>query len=132
VRPKRRTLAVTVQHYAQLNIATPFDRQFPLVMRPFGTVRPDPRRVLALVCAELGLSPGEVASRRQLPAFRLARAVTVQCGLASGLSGADIGAVLGLTQQAVSWTARNVQRPQGICERVLEQLRREAYARVGL
>lgn len=132
VRPKRRPLAATVQHYAQLNIATPFERQFPLVMRPFGTVRPDPRRVLALVCAELGLSPSEVASRRQLPAFRQARAATVQCGLASGLSGADVGAVLGLTQQAVSWVARNSKRPQAICERVLEQLRREAYAHTAL
>jgi REP element-mobilizing transposase RayT len=132
VRPKRRTLAAAVQRYAQLNIATPFDRQFPLVMRPFGPVRPDPRRVLALVCAELGLSPAEVASRRQLPAFRLARAATVQCGLASGLSGADIASVLGLTQQAVSWTARNVKRPPNICERVLEQLRSEVRAHLDL
>ena len=127
-RPNRRAIVKALQPYGQINLATPFDRQFPLVIRPFGRVRPDPRRVVELVCAAVGIAPVEVMSRRRWKPLMVARAAVVHCGLAAGVSGADIGSVLGVTQQAISWTARNVAPPRELCERVFEQLLREARA----
>ncbi|MEO8845826.1 MAG: transposase [Kofleriaceae bacterium] len=124
-RPNPKKLTRAVEHYGQINVATPFDRQIPLVIRPFGRIRPDPHRVVELVCAALGQHPSEVASRRRKYSLRQARVAIVHCGLAVGLTGADVGAVLGVTQQAVSWIARNRTRPQELCERVFDQLRRE-------
>jgi REP element-mobilizing transposase RayT len=124
-RPTAKKLTQVLGRHGRINIATPFDRQFPLVIRPFGRVRPAPHRVVELVCAALGETPAEVASRRRTPRLRHARVAIVHCGLAVGLTGADLGAVLGLSQQAISWTARNATRPTEICESVFDQLRRE-------
>ncbi|HET9992874.1 MAG TPA: hypothetical protein VFQ65_30270 [Kofleriaceae bacterium] len=131
-RPARRRLVTAVQRYGQLNIATPFDRQFPLVMRPFGRVRPDPKHLFELVCADLSVAPNEVASRRRARRLLEARAAMVHCGLACGLTGADISAVLGVTQQSVSWTARYGRRPEETCKRIFEQLRGEAWMELTL
>ncbi|MEO8554705.1 MAG: hypothetical protein ABI678_32230, partial [Kofleriaceae bacterium] len=83
------------------------------------------RRVLDLVCAAVAVEPSEVASRRRNRTLVTARVATVHCGLAAGLTGADIASVLGVTQQAVSWMAHNQQRPMWICEGVYAQLKKE-------
>jgi hypothetical protein len=124
-RPKPRQLARSLVRIGQINLATPFDRQIPLVIRPFGRVRPNPQRVVELVCAALGERPAEVASKRREPRLAHARAAIVHCGLAAGISGADLGSVLGVSQQAISKTAHTVPPPRELCDSVLDQLRRE-------
>ncbi len=127
-RPSRSRVALEARRRGPINIATPFDRQVPLVIRPFGRIVPDARRVLDLVCAGTGLAPTEVASRRRNPTLHIARVAVIHCGLAAGVTSADLAAVLGVSRQAISKNAHRAQRPQPLCDSVLDQLRREAWA----
>lgn len=113
------------QHLGQINAATPFERQVPLVIRPFGRIRPDPRRVVELASAMFGLDAGRVASRSRDKQLRAARVAAIHSGVAVGLSGADMAAALGVSQQTVSRTVRWAQRPPDVCERIHAQLLRE-------
>ena len=131
-RPAARRLARSIVQIGQINVATPFDRQIPLVIRPFGHIRPSPHRVVELVCAALGQEPTAVASKRRNPNLVKARAAIVHCGLAAGISGADLGSVLGVSQQAISWTAHHVVAPRTVCESVFDQLRREVRMEMAL
>jgi DNA-binding transcriptional regulator LsrR (DeoR family) len=88
-------------------------------------VRPDPRRIVQLVGASLGLHAEEITSRRRNRSIRAARIAVVHTALATGLTGSDVAATLGISQQAVSAMARNAKRPPDICERVFDQLERE-------
>ncbi len=78
----------------------------PLVMRPFGHIRPDPRRIVELVAGMFGVPLAIVCSRQRNPAALAARRVAVHCGVAMGLSGADLASALGLSPQAVSKISR--------------------------
>jgi hypothetical protein len=124
-RPRPEPINRALQRHGVINTATPFDRQFPLVARAFARVRPDPRRIIELVGASLGLSVDEITSRRRNHWIRAARIAVVHTGLVAGFTGADIAATLGISQQAVSAIAHRAERPGGICERVVEQLERE-------
>lgn len=128
-RPPDKRIRSAASRYGQINTATPFATIVPLVTRPFGRIRPDPRRIVDLVCAALAVHPGEVASRRRHPTLVVARTAIVHCGLASGITGSDIASALGLSQQGVSWIAHRQKRPN-FCDDVLSQLAREVQASV--
>lgn len=131
-RPREARITRALQRHARINTATPFDRQVPLVARPFARVRPDPRRIVELVGASLGLHPDQIASRRRNSSIRAARIAVVHTALATGLTGADVATVLGISQQAVSSMAHKAARPVDVCERVFEQLEREVRVELKL
>ena len=74
----------------------------PLVARPFSIIRPDPRVVLTIVAATLGLPIERLTSRNREPDVTLARRVAVQTGIRAGLTAAEMAAALGVTRQAAS------------------------------
>lgn len=131
-RPREGRITRALQRHARVNTATPFDRQVPLVGRPFARVRPDPRRIVELVGASLGLRIDEITSRRRNRSIREARVAVVHTALATGLTGADVAAALGISQQAVSSMAHKSARPSDVCERVFEQLEREVRVELKL
>ncbi len=124
-RPKTMKILRATQPFGQINAATPFERQVPLVIRPFGRIRPDPRRVVELASAMLGLDPARVASRSRNKQLHLARVAAIHSGVAVGLTGADMAATLGVSQQTVSRIVRYARRPADVCERIHAQLLRE-------
>jgi hypothetical protein len=89
-----------------IEIATPAGTTIPLVMRPHAHVRIDPRLVMALAAAAVGVTPMELGSRGRLPAVIAGRRVAVHAARALGVAGVDIAAALGLTPSAVSQIAR--------------------------
>ncbi|MEP6863618.1 MAG: hypothetical protein ABJE66_23535 [Deltaproteobacteria bacterium] len=131
-RPRPEPINRVLQRHGRINTATPFDRQFPLVARAFARVRPNPRRIVELVGASLGLTVEDITSRRRNRWIRAARVAVVHTGLVAGFTGSDIAATLGISQQAVSAIAHRAQRPLGICESVVEQLEKEVRATIML
>lgn len=113
-------IARAVKPRGAIVVATPDEHTVPLVMRPFARIRPDPRHVVELACTMLGVSPADVRSRNRGPRFVEARRVIVHAGRLVGLTGADLAAVLGVSEQAVSKIARH-SKPPAICERVVER-----------
>lgn len=85
----------------------------PLIARPWAVIRPDPRRLLSVVADIAGIPAAQVSSRRKLPPLVEARKVTVRAGLELGLTGADIAAVVGITQQAASKLSKAALTPRG-------------------
>lgn len=131
-RPRDTEILRAARRHGRINTATPFDRQFPLVGRAFANVRPDPRRIVELVGASMGLRVQEIMSRRRNRWIRVARIAVVHTGLATGLTGSDIAAALGISQQAVSAMAHRGERPPEICERIVDQLEREVRVELKL
>jgi REP element-mobilizing transposase RayT len=125
--PDMLTVARAARQFGQLNTATPFGRQVPLVIRPFARLRVDPCRVVELVSNYFDLG-ARITSRAKEPTIRTARIVAVHCGIAAGLTGADMASVLGLSQQAVSKIVRYAKRDDSICEAVCAQLLLECRA----
>ncbi len=121
-RPNTTKILHETQPFGQLNAATPFERQVPLVIRNFGRIRPDPRRVVELASAMFGLDPARVASRSRNTRVQLARCAAIHSGVAVGLTGADMAAALGVSQQTVSRIVRHASRPTDVCERIHAQL----------
>ena len=74
----------------------------PLVARPHARVRPDPREVLAEVALSLGIEATRFAGRTPDKYLVDARRVTVQTGLAVGLTRSDMATALGLSRQAAA------------------------------
>jgi putative transposase len=102
--------------------ATPHEHVVPLVARPFARLRPDPTRVIELVCAFESVRLDEVRSRRRNPKLLAARCAVVHAGRMLGLTGSDLGAALGVSEQAVSRIARKTRAPSELCHRVIAQL----------
>jgi|HubBroStandDraft_6_1064221.scaffolds.fasta_scaffold207154_1 REP element-mobilizing transposase RayT len=114
-------IAKSVKQRGAIVVATPDERVVPLVMRPFARIRPDPRHIVAIVCEMLALRADEVRSRRRSARLHEARRVIVHSGRQVGVTGADLAAVLGISEQAVSKIARHSQPPP-LCERVVRRL----------
>jgi REP element-mobilizing transposase RayT len=116
-----------IRNRGAINLATPARAEtaiVPLVTRPFGHVRPDPRRIVALSAEIIGESVEAVCSRRRSPGTVAARRVAVYCGIAAGLTGSDMAAVLGMSPQGVSYIS---SRPLTAHEQNAARL---AFARV--
>ncbi len=124
-RPRVDKIARKAKEYGQVNTATPFERQVPLVIRPFARISPDPRRVVELTSAAFALDAHLVASRRRRRDLYEARVAAIHVGIAIGLTGADMGSSLNVSQQTVSRIVRHEKRPVGVCELVYAQLMRE-------
>lgn len=77
----------------------------PLIVRPTGFVRIDPRLVVDISVAACGLRIEDVRSRRRHPQIVVARRVAVHAATAFGIAGVDVAAGLGLSQSAVSQIA---------------------------
>ncbi|CAN5883138.1 transposase [soil metagenome] len=94
-----------VRRRGALEIGTPTivdgRSQFPLLVRPFCHVRPDPRRVVEVVSELTGVPIALICSRRRLAAACEARRIVAHCGLALGITPSDISVALGISPQAV-------------------------------
>ncbi|MFT3694223.1 MAG: hypothetical protein QM831_13845 [Kofleriaceae bacterium] len=124
-RENGKRVRAALQVLGNLNVGTPFEHEVPLVRRPFARVRPHPKRVLQVVAEELSLDEANVASRLRHPKLRDARALVIRCGLAAGLTGADLASVLGISRQSVSWVVHNMKSDSTLVENVLDRLRDE-------
>ena len=115
-----------VRHRGAIELATPTlgSRVVPLVRRPFGRIRPDPREVAAIVSELVGVSLPMLCSK--LHRFADLRCVVAQSGRMLGLTGSDIAAVLGVSQQAVSRMTytRLPVRLRRTCDDVVERVRK--------
>ncbi len=80
--------------------------QFPLLVRPFCHVRPDPRRVVEVVSELTRVPIALICSRRRLAAACEARRIVAHCGLALGITPSDISVALGVSPQAVGEMSR--------------------------
>ncbi len=85
-----------------IEVATPLLNPIvaPLVARRFAVIRPDPRAVITIVAATLGLSPERVTSRNRQVEVSLARCVAVHSGIRVGLTATEMSAALGICRQA--------------------------------
>lgn len=109
-------------------LATPNPISIPLVRRPFGHVRPDPRRLVEVVANLTGLPLGLICSRRQIRAACGARRIAAHSGLVLGISNSDVAAALGISPQAVSRMTRSrldalqARIANLVCDRLLLEL----------
>ncbi len=108
--------------------------QFPLLVRPFGHVRPDPRRVVEVVSELAGVATALICSRRRLAAACEARRIVAHCGLALGITPSDISVALGISPQAVGMLyRRTLDRPaRAIHVVALERLSNELWGESGM
>lgn len=121
-----RRIAHVARRHGALRVATPEGALVPLVARPFARVRPDPNRIIAIVCERYGLSAETLCSRRRSPTICEARAVAVHSARTLGLTGSDIAAKLGISPQAASKILRRTARNEDACGEVCERINREA------
>jgi len=112
-----------------IEIATPIihgemEAHVPIVARPWSHTRADPRRVIETTADEIGIDQLTLCSRRRAPMIVLGRRVAIHCGRALGLTGADIAAALGISQQAASRILQQHvdSKCRSICERTLARL----------
>ncbi|HTL37693.1 MAG TPA: hypothetical protein VL326_31395 [Kofleriaceae bacterium] len=88
-----------------IEVATPLATtpvEVPFVARPYAHIRPDPGALIDAACAVLGLSTLQIRSRQTRGDISPGRRVIVHCAHLLGLTGAEIGAALGMSQQAAS------------------------------
>lgn len=76
--------------------------EVPLVRRPFGHVRVDPAELTTVAALVTGIPRLQLCSAQREPKTVVAKKITVHAGVQLGLTGADIAAALGISQQAVS------------------------------
>ena len=127
-------MARSAHRCGALELATPTIGEpsvVPLVRRPFGHVRANPLRLVTIVSEVLHVPVLELCSRQRRAAD--ARRVAVHSGRSLGLSGADIAAALGISQQAVSKMAlAPVAEPvRSVCAVVVERVVRELPIKLG-
>ncbi len=121
-----------------LEFGTPFRgdelAQFPLLVRPFCHVRPDPRRVVEVVSELSGLSIALICSRRRLSRACEARHIVAQCGRALGITPSDISVALGISPQAVgALYRRTLDKPaRAVYEVALERVSNELWGESGI
>jgi hypothetical protein len=77
-------------------------RGVPLVSRLFSHIRPDPGRIIQIVCELMKLQDGELFDRRRGSNGAKARAIAIQVGVALGVTMSASGDALGITPQAAS------------------------------
>lgn len=110
--------------------------EVPLVRRPFGHIRIDPKVLVEIASMVTGVPEPVLCSRQREALTVSAKHVTVQCAVELGLTGSDIAAALGLSNQAISrfrWKALDPEQ-RGVRDVVLERARREylaAFAKTG-
>ena len=105
-----------------VELATPIatqPAQYPLVARPFGHVRRDPRQVIHIVARALGLSAAELCSRRRVRAAVDGRFTAVHCGRALGITTGDLASAIGISPSAVCQIA--VKRPTAAQARLVQR-----------
>ncbi len=113
----------TVRRRGAIALGTPTAGKLatvPLFARPFAHVRPDPRRLVQLTAAAVGITEAELCSRRRSAAVLAGRRIATHCWLNLGQSGVDLAAALAVSPQAISQIGR--------CEIRLGD--RDAYAAV--
>ncbi len=112
-----RAIAHAAKQRGGIRVATPGEVAVPLVARPFARLRPNPSRVVDLVCMLAGVRADEVRSRRRQPDLVSARCAVIHTGRMVGLIGSELGAALGISEQAVSRIALHTQPPTELCYR---------------
>lgn len=106
--------------------ADPTDTSLPLWGRPHFHVRPDPRRVVAVVAELADVAAPVIRSRRRLSFAIDARRVIAHCGAALGIALSDIASALGVSPTSVGAMTR---RELGEHLRIVYDL---AYERLSL
>ncbi len=97
-----------VRRRGSIELATPIaNDQVRLVARPFGHIRPEPRRLVQIVCEVTGVEEFALCSRRRNPTLHAARVIAIRSGRSLGLTGNDLAAALGVSAQTVSRLARD-------------------------
>jgi len=124
-----RSIARAARHRGGLTVGTPSVGQVPLLARPFAHVRPDPALVVAIAASVCGIEPFVLCSRRRVPAAIHARRATVHAAKRLGLSGGDIAAALGISQQAVSQIAKQPFEDTSLVSRIFDRVLLEALPR---
>lgn len=94
-----------------LRAGTPSRPSIPVVMRPTGYWRPDPRMIVTIACDLSDTSRTLVCSRRHVEEAIIARRSIVYASIAYGLSYAEVGDSLGISHQAVSKIAHRKPTP---------------------
>ena len=119
--PDVAAIAHAVKRHGSIHVATPTEHVVALVARPFARIRPNPLRLVQIVCDLLAVAPDAVRSRRRNPALVDARRLVVHSGRALGLVGSDIAAALGVSKQAVSRIAI-ATGPSELCREVCRRV----------
>ena len=73
----------------------------PLLSRPFAHIRPNPGRVIEIVCDVFGIAADDIFERRRGPGA-VARALAIQAGCLFGVTLSATGDALGISPQAAS------------------------------
>ncbi|HEY1548945.1 MAG TPA: hypothetical protein VGG28_14070 [Kofleriaceae bacterium] len=120
-----RAIAHVATQRGALRTATPGEAAVPLVARPWARLRPSPARVVDLVCMLAGVRADEVRSRRRVPELVATRCAVVHTGRLVGLTGSDLAAVLGVSEQAISRMALHTQPQAELCYRASALLAEE-------
>lgn len=89
-----------------LRVGTPATASIPVLMRPTGYWRPDPRTIVRLGCEITDMPLALVCSRRRIERALIARRAIAVAAAERGISYSEIGDALGISQQAVSWMAK--------------------------
>lgn len=92
-------------------MATPAEVAVPVVVRPTGYWRPDPRQIVRIGSEVADVPMQLVCSRRHIPQVLFTRRAIVFAAVDYGLSYGETGDALGISQQAVSKIARSSPRP---------------------
>ena len=76
--------------------------EVPLLARRFAHIRPNPGRIVQIVCEVMQLHEGEIFDRRRGSNGAKGRAIAIQVGLAVGVTMTASGDALGISPQAAS------------------------------
>lgn len=101
--------------------------EVPLLSRPFGHLRPNPGRVIEIVCEVFGMAADAILERGRGPGA-VARAVAIQAARAFGVSRTAAGDALGISPQAAAKLAARaldadtVEGLRIVCRRVEGEL----------
>jgi hypothetical protein len=104
--------------------------EVPLMARAFAHLRPNPGRIVEIVCEVLGLADGEIFDRRHGSNGAKGRAIAIQVGVAVGVTMSASGDALGITPQAASKLAgRDLdESARSVYQVVLDRVQREVEA----
>ena len=126
--PDVRRISTAVKRHGAIQVGTPTDQLVPFVARPYACIRPNPVRLVEIVCELTGAALAEVRSRRRNPQLVGVRRLVVHSGRALGLVGSDIAAALGISKQAVSRialaTTVSATLREQVCRRVADEVLR--------
>jgi hypothetical protein len=104
-RPEVGRIRREVMQRGRIELGTPTGgdvAHVPLVGRPHVSVRIDPRIIVDVAAAAIGIETNELCSKRRTAPVVAARRVAIHTSIAFGVSGSDMASALGISPSAVT------------------------------